>query len=106
MTQALDTGKGFTESRTTVSILKHETQFIEDITSTEIQLIDDLKKVKGVLDELMKTYGTQNSGVYKELNGLLMKWSGLKTDEKSKLYSKHFCHELNIFIYFKDTEFF
>ena len=63
LTKPLDTEKGFTESRTNVNIEKHGDHFIDDITSTEIQLIDDLKKVKGVLDELMKSsYGSNMAG--------------------------------------------
>lgn len=58
LTQSLaasdDATKGFTESRTTLELTKDEAHQIEDITSSEIQLIDDLKKVKGVLEELMR----------------------------------------------------
>lgn len=53
----LDSTKGFTESRTTVEVLKNESHIIDDITSTEVQLIDDLKKVKGVLEELTRSNG-------------------------------------------------
>lgn len=91
LTQSLDNDKGFTESRTNVNIEKHETHFIDDITSTEIQLIDDLKKVKGVLEELMKSnYSTNSSGtVFKELSGLVMKWPRLEKEEKNKHYNKN-----------------
>ena len=44
--------KGFTESRMKFEVLKGETHVVEDITSTEMQLIDDMKKVHGVLEEL------------------------------------------------------
>ncbi len=50
----LDVNKGFTESRTTLTIDAGEKYFIEDITSTEIQIVDDLNKVKEVLEELAK----------------------------------------------------
>lgn len=52
----LDVDKGFTESRTTALIEKGGLTHVEDITSTELQLIDDLGKVKGVLEELMKLH--------------------------------------------------
>ena len=87
-------------------MFKHESHFIEDITSTEIQLIDDLKKVKGVLEELMKLRGTNHSGVFKELSGAILKWSRLDIDKKNKEYYKNLCHEFNIFLYFKDKEYF
>ena len=67
-----------------------------------------MKKVKGVLDELIKqNYHIYNApGVYKELNALLLKWSKLEPEEKHKQYYKNLCHELNIFIKNKDPEYF
>lgn len=35
-----------------------------------------------------------------------MKWSDYSRDEKNKQYNKYFSHELNIFIYMKDQEYF
>eukprot|EP00347_Sterkiella_histriomuscorum_P022623 403337784 len=111
LVKPLDVEKGFTESRLTQCILSGESHFIEDITSTEMQLIDDMKKVRGVLDELMRMKGTSNqaNSVYQELiDSVIMKWTLPATtqDEKNKLFSKHQCHELNIFIYMKDQDFF
>ena len=76
--------KGFTESRTTIQLTKDETHVIEDITSTEIQLIDDLKKVKGVLEELMKNNYHASSGVFKDLSSIVMKWNSYDEEEKNK----------------------
>jgi len=102
-----DDTKGFTESRTTVELTKDEVHTIEDITSTETQLIDDLKKVKGVLEELMRqNHILHQAGVFKELNGLVIKWRTLEKEEKSKMFYKNLCHELNFFIKSKDPEFF
>jgi hypothetical protein len=100
----LDANKGFTESRTTLTLLKSASHFIEDITSTEIQIIDDLTKVKGVLEELMKQRYSYEQ-IFKDL-GLMMKWFKMDFEEKNVSYSKNSCHELNIFIYFKDPEYF
>jgi len=38
-------------------LVKGEKHVVEDITSTETQLIDDMKKVHGVIDELMRSSG-------------------------------------------------
>jgi hypothetical protein len=38
-----------------MTLLKGEVHSIEDITSTEIQLVDDMKKVKAILEELMRS---------------------------------------------------
>lgn len=39
---ALDESKGLTESRTSICLFKDQSDFIEDITSSEVKLIDDL----------------------------------------------------------------
>jgi hypothetical protein len=43
-----------TESRSTIKILKDEENFIEDISSTEVQLVDDLSKIHEILSEIRK----------------------------------------------------
>ena len=43
-----------TESRSTIKILKDEENFIEDISSTEVQLVDDLSKIHEILNEIRK----------------------------------------------------
>lgn len=56
LAKPLDPSKGFTDSRTTKVLKKHDTHLIEDITSTEIQTVDDLTKVNSVNDVLLKYY--------------------------------------------------
>lgn len=108
LTSSDDATKGFTESRTTLELTKDEAHTIEDITSTEIQLIDDLKKVQGVLEELMRSNGYLHSaGIFKELTPVFIKWPSLDSDEeKTKLFYKHLSHEFNFFLKRKDTAFF
>ncbi|CDW90653.1 UNKNOWN [Stylonychia lemnae] len=106
LNQPLDTSKGYTESRATLSIMKDETHFIEDITSTEIQLIDSIQKVKGVYEVLMKQFGTQNQDPYKELLPIFIGWPKYSLEDKNKQFNKLFCHELNLFIYFRDQAYF
>ena len=57
LTRPLDSSKGFTESRITVNLQKFGTHVLEDVTSTEIQTIDDLTKVRRVIEELFKSSG-------------------------------------------------
>jgi hypothetical protein len=97
---------GYTESRTTTSHVRDEQVVVEDITSTEIQVIDDLKKVRSVLEELMRTNG-HSQGVFKELGEVIEKWAkDSDLEEKSKVYYKNLCHELNFFLQQKDKAFF
>ena len=63
--------------------------------------MDDLNKVKGVLEELMKQYGASGN-IFKDFK-LMMKWFTLDIEIKNIEYSKNSCHELNIFLYFKDN---
>jgi len=50
--KALDENKGLTESRISLSLKKGEADFIEDITSSEVKIIDDLQKVNEILLEI------------------------------------------------------
>jgi hypothetical protein len=100
---------GFTESRTTTTLTTDESLTIEDITSTDIQFIDDLKKVRGVLDELFRTvsHSYHGSSIFKDLAPILLKWPSIgEIEEKCKTYYKNLCHELNVFLYMKDRSFF
>jgi hypothetical protein len=47
-----DSEKGLTQTRVTNCLGKGDKDFVEDIITAEIQIIDDLKKVKEVLHEL------------------------------------------------------
>lgn len=63
-----------------------------------------MTKVKEVLEELMKQ-SSQPANSFKNLS-LLLKWFGMETEDKNIQYSQYSCHELNIFLYFKDKEYF
>lgn len=60
-----------------------------------------------LLKELRKCHGGDSEQVggfdYWEF---LKRWEGLDFDEKHKLFDKHQCDELNIFIFFKDRAYF
>ena len=48
LAKTLDLEKTFTESRIATVMYQLDSHLIEDINSTETQMIDDLKKVSGV----------------------------------------------------------
>ena len=86
---------------------KGETHRVEDITSTETQLIDDMKKVHGVLEELMRTLGySGTTGIFKDLGQGALSWPTKSAEDKGKLAYKHFCHEFILFLKLRDPEFF
>ena len=60
---------------------------------------------------LLKELRKCNGGDSEQTGGFdywefLKRWEGLDFDEKHKLFDKHQCDELNIFIFFKDRAYF
>lgn len=93
-----------TESRSTIKILKDEENFIEDISSTEVQLVDDLSKIHEILSEIRKHQGVSSTGF--EVFDFVLRWHTLSTTEKDRYYSDYCCHELNLFVFKKDPVYF
>lgn len=58
---ALDESKGLTESRLSKCLFTGDSDFIEDISSSEVQLIDDLQKVNEILNEIQKSNNATSS---------------------------------------------
>ncbi|CAD8054410.1 unnamed protein product [Paramecium sonneborni] len=92
--------------RNSSNVQKNVTIQVQDLTSTEIKLIDSLDKMFIILKELIKAKGDNME--YKKLQNweFLVKWYQQSSEQKHKLYDKHQCDELNLFIYFKDSAFF
>lgn len=103
LTDPLDVDKFYNEVRNAENSKKDEKLIIDDITSTDYIIIDSLEKVKTVQVEIRKSkYLNITSN---DLN-FLLRWDSLSEDEKLKKYNRYICHETNLFIYFKDREFF
>lgn len=54
---------------------------------------------------MCKINGMGSLGQAQELS-FLLKWPTLDEETRLKQYSKYQCHEVNIFLYFKDKDFF
>jgi hypothetical protein len=104
LSNPLNKEKGYNEARNTATVQKLESHFIEDINSTEVQTVDDLKKVSQVLQEISKNIGA-NGGNLSDF-GFIMKWPSLTSDQKNTHYESKTSHELNLFTYFKDPTYF
>ena len=76
---------------------------IDDITSTEHIIIDSLDKVKKVQDEIARILGKSKCNADLEF---LTKWHTYQDEEKNKKYSNYCSHEVNLFIFFKDHDYF
>jgi len=95
----LDPAKHYTEQKR-ISVVPKGQQFVlPDITTSEFEAYDTLAKV-------YKLYVTLSGNATLVEFGFILRWPKLKPEEKSELYSKYACHELNLFLARKDPAFF
>eukprot|EP01022_Parablepharisma_sp_SALTPOND_P023508 TRINITY_DN4_c0_g2_i2.p1 TRINITY_DN4_c0_g2~~TRINITY_DN4_c0_g2_i2.p1 ORF type:complete len:1596 (+),score=184.76 TRINITY_DN4_c0_g2_i2:189-4976(+) len=104
LAKALDIEKSYSEMRTTKCVEKYDTYLIDDITSTDLQIVDSLEKVILVIKELMRLHGVSIKDFDKFER--LVQWGSLGEEEKNKMMSRYTSHELHLFIYKKDPEYF
>ena len=83
---------------------KSKNFIVNDITSTEYAIIDSIPGLFDLQSDLARFNGTYSS--YQEKWAFLKRWSELTQDEKLLKFNDLMCHELNIYIYFKDRTFF
>ena len=101
----LNPEKFYNEVRNAIKQYKGQKYLIEDLTAVELMIVDSLEKVKRVQDEVCKIHGAGSLGQANDL-AFLLKWNTLDDEEKHKKYSKFSCHEVNLFIFFKDQTYF
>eukprot|EP00830_Metopus_es_P002375 TRINITY_DN1213_c0_g1_i6.p1 TRINITY_DN1213_c0_g1~~TRINITY_DN1213_c0_g1_i6.p1 ORF type:complete len:2229 (-),score=458.73 TRINITY_DN1213_c0_g1_i6:107-6793(-) len=104
LTKALDVEKAYSEMRTTKCVEKFDTYTIDDITSSDIQIIDSLEKVMMILKELIRLQGLHIADLDKFEK--LVLWDNMKEEDKDKMMSRYTSHELHLFIYKKDPAYF
>ena len=102
--KTFEEGKAYTEVRTAKALLKHDSQIIDDITSTELSMLDSLESVHQALKELCRV-GSCGSGDLEELS-FLKGWDRLKKSDKLSKFAGFGCHEMNLFLKMKDPTFF
>ncbi|MDX1963407.1 MAG: hypothetical protein SFX18_09655 [Pirellulales bacterium] len=99
LAKTLDPAKHFMRQQR-INILQANEQFgIEDVTSSRFELYDTLPKVQLL-------YGALNGDPKFAEFSFLRNWPNLKDEEKRDFYHKYACHELHLFIYRKDPDFF
>ncbi len=72
---------------------------VDDITSTTLEMYDSLAAVYALFKTL------SGNDTLTEF-GFILDWPKLDAAAKRAAYSEHACHELNVFLYHKDPEFF
>ena len=104
LNKPLNSNKDFCEMRTVDSVEKYGSYLIDDTSSTDFMIVDTLGKVLTILKALMVqfNYSTVDIDKCEQIIG----WNLLKDEEKNRLLSRYSSHELNLFIYKKDPDYF
>jgi len=92
----------YTQKREINVIKANESLEIMASPGTKITFVESIEKILTLTKNI-------NSKISKDINEffpILTNWESLSFNEKCQEYSSHICNELNIFIYFKDREFF
>ena len=102
--------KFYSIARGSTQVAKGKTLEIKDLTSTEIQVVDSLQKLFELEKQLLVGNGADydhgNDGRSFDHWAFLKNWNTLTHEEKLAKYDKNASHELNVFLYFRDPEFF
>ena len=93
--------KNYSEIRDILGIREGESYTVEDMTSTNIQIVDSLGSLLSILKEL----GGYKQGLQNKYD-FLTYWNTLKRGEKNAKFSEFTGHELNIFLKKKDKDYF
>jgi hypothetical protein len=72
---------------------------IRDLATAKVHLLDSLERAHAYLLALREDSALREFA-------WLTRWHALADTERRELYSKHACHELHLFLYFKDPAFF
>ena len=81
LNKRLDATKGLTETRSNKTLIPEEKKdyetkdFIEDITSSEVTVVDDMVKINEILDEVMKLNRNHSTQDYKKFYSFIGKWA-------------------------------
>ncbi|MGD8836089.1 MAG: hypothetical protein PVJ19_14190, partial [Desulfobacteraceae bacterium] len=97
--QGLDPEKHFVERKKMTALMSGETIQLKDITTSEFEIYDGLKKAYNFMMTV------KNDPTLREF-GFIVAWPDMTRDEQLEKYTKYACHELNVFLYHKDPDFF
>lgn len=104
--KSLNESKGLTQARTSKLLLHSQNDFIEDITSTELMLVDDLAKVSQIIDLIASMNRSEASSRWQSLFSLVKSWPTLTAEKKNSNFGEFYSHELNFFIKKRDPAYF
>jgi hypothetical protein len=99
LVETLKTDDGFAEKQRTTVLNAGETFEIKGAASARFEIYDSVEKLYTLFTALNKDETLKKFAFVAE-------WNKLEKERKQELYSEFACHELNLFLYFKDSEFF
>jgi hypothetical protein len=99
MARPLDPAKHFLQKKERSLLVEGSAFTIDDVATAEIECIDTLAKVHGVMSALT------NDATLLEF-GFAVAWPSHDHDRKRALYGEYACHELHLFLERKDPAFF
>ena len=81
MNKLLNENRGLTEIRHSTTLIPEEVKgyhtedFIEDIASSEVTIVDDMTKVNEVLDQILKLDKNSSGSEYKPFYNFIGNWA-------------------------------
>ncbi|HEX3763280.1 MAG TPA: hypothetical protein VHW23_31515, partial [Kofleriaceae bacterium] len=96
---ALDPDRHATQRKQIVPLVAGETLVIDDLATAKLHLIDSVERAHAYLLAL------RDDAELREF-AFITRWHALPDAERRALYSKYACHELHLFLYFRDRAFF
>jgi hypothetical protein len=99
LTRNLDPQKDFTERKEITIVPASKTLTVNDLLTAEFESYDTLASVHALLTTLS---GDERLAKF----AWVLQWPKLSAEERRANYSEFACHELNVFLWKKDPEFF
>ncbi|MDD2599610.1 MAG: hypothetical protein PHO37_10335 [Kiritimatiellae bacterium] len=99
LAESLPAGVGYSEKQRATVLAAGGRLEIKDLGSARFEIYDTVGKLYNLFDAI------SNDPELKKFD-FVANWPALEPKLKRELYSKYACHELNLFLYFKDQPFF
>lgn len=87
--KSLNESKGLTQSREHQCLESGQKTFIEDITSSEVMLVDDLTKIGQILTEISQMNGLHSGSSEWDKLSFVKSWETLTIDQKNFYFGEY-----------------
>ena len=97
--QGLPAGVRVSQQKQITPLLQGRKLVLEDVRTTRLECFSSL-------DAIYRLFTTLTKDKTLAEFSFILRWPETEMAEKQRLYSRHACHELHLFLYFKDPDFF